>query len=168
MSMTLSLEVARKYLNDTFVETGTYDGGGIQVALCAGYKTIYSMEADPDLYNKAKERFAKLDQVHTYLGDTAKDLNKILDQLNGRATFWLDAHPIYGGNSPLLQELHQIAIHPYKNHTIMIDDRTHLSGFFLTEHEVVNALRLINQDYKIEYAPNNIDPNDILVAIIHQ
>jgi predicted O-methyltransferase YrrM len=164
--MTLSIDVARKYLNDTFVETGTYDGGAVQIALCAGYKTIYSMEADENLYNTAKARFAKLDQVHIYLGDTGTDLAKILDQLTGKATFWLDAHPIYGGNSPLLKELYQIALHPIKNHTIMIDDRTHLAGFYLTEHEVVNAIRLINQDYKIEYAPNNIHPEDILVAYI--
>ena len=41
------------YLNPIFVETGTYEGNSIKLALGAGFDKIFSIEIDPEYVKKA-------------------------------------------------------------------------------------------------------------------
>ena len=52
------LKDAQKY-NETpyFVETGTLYGDGVKYAMKQGFKEIHSIEIEPTLYKKAKEKF---------------------------------------------------------------------------------------------------------------
>jgi len=48
-----------KYPNDYFVETGSFKGKGIEKALKAGFKEIYSIELSQVYYKYCKEKFKK-------------------------------------------------------------------------------------------------------------
>lgn len=169
--------IFRNYPNSSFIETGSYLGDGIQLALESGFPCIYSVELSEPLYEHCRQRFRDFPQVHLFQGDSALVLNAILTNLHTPATFWLDGH--YSGgdtvrgtrNSPILQELALIASHPIKTHTIIIDDVNDFgtSWFdFVTADEIVRALLKINENYSlnIEYRPNGDRPWPILVASI--
>lgn len=165
MSLTLSHQVLNKYPNNIFVETGTYQGGGIVRALEAGFFTIHSVESDKGLYENARRRFlGHAGRVFVHHGGSVQVLPSILERIKSRATFWLDAHPFYGGHSPLLRELAVIASHPVKEHTIMIDDRRVFKAWGLDERRVIAQLLAINNSYRITYENNRMAPRDIIVA----
>jgi len=171
---TTTVDVFKKHPNPVFIETGSYIGDGINMALMAGFSEVYSIELSPQLYNKCIIRFSGRNNVHIYQGDSTIVLKKLLPKINQRVTFWLDGH--YSGpgtalgktNSPILQELAIIASHPIKNHTILIDD-VRLFGTvefdFVDINEIVDAIRKINPNY-IFYFENGYVPNDVLVAKI--
>jgi hypothetical protein len=112
-------EMLRKYLNEVFVETGTYEGGGVATALEAGFKHVYSIEIAPRYYHIALSCFRDDPRVHLFLGDSALLMRRVLEEVKVPATFWIDAHlpqdgaqhlPIWG-NNPVLFELVAIAQH---------------------------------------------------------
>lgn len=171
-----STEIFHKYLNRIFVETGSNNGNGIAKALDAGFQEIYSIELSKDLYETCTKRFVGHTNVHLYQGDSAKDLKKILSNINDEATFWLDSH--YSGfynssaigdiNNPILEELAQIAEHHIKTHTLLIDD-VRLFGTFIFDFieldEVIDFIKTINPNYTFSYE-NGYEANDVLVAKI--
>ena len=114
------------------VETGTYLGDMIS-ALSRDFDDIYSLELHKPLYEKACLRFNGFKNIHLYFGDSAIELEKILDQLEKPALFWLDAH--YSGvgtargptDSPILTEINKI-FRRRKNHVILIDDASDFNG----------------------------------------
>jgi hypothetical protein len=166
-------EIFQKYPNPVFIETGSLVGDAIQHALDAGFKTVYSIELSKALYNICKERFKNNDNVHLILGDSSKELGRLLIMIKEPVTFWLDAHDSGGGTargeveSPLIQELEIIKGHFIKNHTLIIDDlrcwNIQVQGF----DTVIIKLKCleINPDYKFIFEDGFI-PNDILVAKI--
>lgn len=169
-----SPEVFRKYLNPTFIETGSFVGDSIAYALQVGYSEIHSIELAPHLYKKCCDRFKSYPQVHLYLGDSSVVLKDVLTKIKTRATFWLDGHYSANGtaigntNTPILQELALIATHDIKNHTILIDDVRLFGSFehdFIELQEVIDAIQRINSNYHILFEPG-IVPNDVLVAYI--
>ena len=119
--MPASIELFKKYMNPVFIETGSYIGKGIQHAIGAGFKDIYSIEIMPEYFNICSGAFAGYNNIHLLLGDSPLVLSEILNNINESVTFWLDAH-IGGAVSPLLAELEVIRRHPIKTHTILIDD----------------------------------------------
>jgi len=190
MSLSLNKDVLSRFIyNDTFIETGTFNGGGVRVALDAGFKHIHSIEVSPVFYNKAVALFSDMDNVELYLGDSIEVLPAILTSINEPATFFLDSHffsfsPALGSDGnrlspsdvPLLLELDTIKSHRIKTHTILVDDRRALgkeyaSGeklsdawLYLTEDIVIKKLLEINPKYNIYYVDSNNDKNDIIVA----
>lgn len=168
-----SVGVFQKHLNPIFIETGSYHGSGIQKALKASFKEVYSIELSPNLYDFCRKLFEGNPQVHLYLGDSSNALENILSVIDQQATFWLDAHYSGGitatsGSLPLLNELKVIAQHPIKTHTILIDD-VRLFGTsefdFINLEEIKDALKEINPNY-IFYFEDGYIANDILVAEI--
>jgi len=163
--------------NRYFVETGTYLGTGIEKALKAKFKYIRSIEYDPALFETSKKRFKKKKHVTLYQGNSAKDLYAMIQDIKEQITFWLDAHRYPAKedgnkNCPLLEELDQIAKHPIKTHTILIDD-LHCCGTLafdhLTEKDLIDKIKTINPDYVIEHVPGgdkNEYPKNVLVAYI--
>ncbi|NBP57394.1 hypothetical protein EBU71_12835 [bacterium] len=170
----LTTDLLNKHLKPIFVETGTQFGYGIDVALKCGFDKIYSIDIDSKYHahctNKFKDQI-DTNQIELYIGDSAKVLKDILAKINDPVTFWLDAHGGWGGGGticPILKELAQIAEHDIKDHTILIDDRRMFGkvwGAGLKEEDVINLLKEINPDYKIDYA-NGCEPKDIIVAYV--
>jgi len=114
---------------DTLVETGTYQGGMIEM-LKKHFRELYSVEFDKNLYDAAVRRFQGENNVHLYYGDSAQEIHKILKQVTGPALVWLDAHaagPINFKNSPIEAELCAVFKHPVKDPIILIDDARHFS-----------------------------------------
>jgi len=169
----LTLDYLAKYGNgDTFIETGTYLGDTVQLALDAGFKTIHSVEIDNELFATALNLFKDRPEVHIWLGDSLYELEKILSIVEGPATFWLDAHASgdlpggKSGGSPVLDELRLIEKHPCKDHTIFIDDRRlfgskEWSG--VKEQDAVDIIVKMDPLYKIYLLDGHI-PKDILCA----
>lgn len=171
----LSSDYLKQYGNgDTFVETGTYLGDTIWLALEIGFKTIHSIELNDQLFLNAKKLFNHKNQVMIWNGDSVDCLPKIMGMINGPATFWLDAHasgPLKGGKSggsPVLDELNIIKKHSCKEHTIFIDDRRlfgseEWSG--VKEEDAIKILKEINPSYNILFLDGHIE-KDVLCATI--
>jgi len=164
-------ELFRKYINPVFIETGSYLGDGIQQAIDAGFKKIYSIELSRNFYTHCCDRFEKNEIVHCICGDSGEKLFEVMEEQNEQITFWLDGH--YSGgdtaigpeNTPLLRELEAIKRHPIKTHTILIDDLRgwirELRGFDTLD--LMKKILEINPDYVFTLEDGFI-PNDILVA----
>jgi len=181
---TLLPEVIAKYKkNDIFLETGSYKGGGIQVALDADFDLVLSIEINKPYHEICNERFKQeIDEgrVQLYHGDCLSTLHEILPEIEEPITFWLDAHidwecGVSGKTpSPLIYELQMIKeLSPNKNHTILIDDmrvfRTKIGwGQYnpVGQSEIEAAILAINPNYKICYEPNAVQADDVLVAYI--
>ena len=169
----LSLELLSQFADgDTFVETGTYKGDTVQVALNYGFKNIHSIELNRELFEECAKRFIDQKIVKIWHGESQDNLKNILKTVNGQATFWLDAHasgPLPGGRfggSPLVQEIKMIGEHHIKNHILIIDDcrlfgSEEWSG--LKKEQVVDAILDINYKYRITYVDGEI-PGDIMIA----
>jgi hypothetical protein len=151
--MTLSRAVLAKYPNKTFVETGTNRGGGVQVALDAGFERIISIEINENLYAHSRNRFRENENVAILLGDSSRLLWKAIKGINHEITFWLDGHTAYE-DIPILEELELIGQHHIKTHTIMVDDRRAMGSPIwrgVTEKQVIKAIKKINKNYSISY-----------------
>lgn len=180
MSATLLLPTLKKFKDrvqaEVFIETGSYDGRGIEFALMAGFREVHSIEIDPRRYTDCAVKYMPFMDVHVYFGDTLKLLGPLLERVQRRAVIWLDAHPIGAGDNcprglaewPLMGELailkHRSLRH---DHTLLIDDRDCFSKLFGTTDDLVEkAIREIDPRYQFTLEPNTMMPNDILAAEI--
>ncbi len=163
-----------KYPNKYFIESGSFVGDGIQMAINAGFKIIYSIELKESFYENNLLRFAFYPFVKSLLGDSTDMLPIVLKEIDAPATFWLDGH--YSGsdtakgssNTPLLAELNHISHHPIKTHTILIDDIRQFGTKemdFITLEDVLEKIRSINPNYEFIYE-DGYKPGDVLVAIV--
>ena len=169
----------KKYKNPIFVETGTYIGQGTRQAIRAGYDEIHTIEIYRPIFDEQQSAWAKYPQVHSYFGDSAESLWCMIESIDRPITFWLDGHysgPGTGqgyGYTPILEELDQIARHPIKTHTILIDDMRCCSKpefNFITREQIEETVKKINPDYEISYEDGEhngtVFVKDILVARI--
>ena len=77
----------------SFVETGTAQGDGVEMARQAGFRPIHSVEVVPAIAQAAMARFANVDDVHIWEGKSTYCLPMILKELPAEpCLFWLDAH----------------------------------------------------------------------------
>lgn len=124
-------EYLHRFSIDTFVETGTYGGGGVCNAMPQA-KEIYSIEIDNERYLNARRQFARFSNVHIIHGDSGKVLPEIMPKFSGRCLFWLDAH--YGDDeaigeprTPIIDELKCVLKYPHE-FMILIDDARLYTG----------------------------------------
>jgi hypothetical protein len=169
----------KNYLNEVFVETGTYHGKGCINAIESGFNTIHSIEILPENLEVAKSNLKTYEDradINLYLGDSVNVLSKILSKIDKPSTFWLDGHGGYAGagsgekNCPLYEELDLIKEHPIKTHTIMIDDiRIVNADAWGTPGISLEGLKTrlleINPDYKFTFEDGMVE-NDCLIAFI--
>jgi hypothetical protein len=153
-----------KYPNSIFIETGSCIGDGIQLALYAGFKTIYSIELAPSLHQHCVDRYKDCHNVHLIFGDSKILLEELLKDIEEPVTFWLDAHAsggetVGGPITALFKELEAIGKHSIKTHTILIDD----IRCWGCNEQLIEILCNINPKYNITFEDGFI-PNDILVA----
>lgn len=166
-----------RYPNKYFVETGCHEGYGIDLAIKAGFKYIYSIELDPNFVQFCKNKFAHSPNVHIIEGNSAEILYDVIKDIKKPITFWLDAHLVRDYQtlgyepSPVLRELEAIKNHPIKTHTILIDDVRLFRGpdeygityGFPALNEVQKKILEINPNYQFSYEYGHIG-GDILVA----
>lgn len=118
---------ASKYHLKVLVETGTYFGDMVE-AMKKIFDYIYSIELSKELYERAKERFKGISHIMLIHGDSAKELKKIINEIDCPAIFWLDGH--YSGgvtakgekDTPIYEELYHILNAQDRGHVIIIDD----------------------------------------------
>lgn len=167
---TLRQSVLEKYAyNRVFVETGTFLGGGVEIALACGFRRIITIEVHRPYHETQKARFEGRG-VEFILGDSGEKIAEVIAEIHEPITFWLDGHAHGDGRgakeTPILEELAALARHPVKTHTLLIDDRrvmgTHWWGG-VTEEQVVVAVRAVNPNYRFGYEDATV-PGDILVA----
>jgi hypothetical protein len=120
-------QYAKQFSLRTLIETGTYLGTMIE-ATKNNFARIFSIELDPTLYERARQRFVHLHHVTLFQGDSSNVLPQILTQVDSPSLFWLDAH--YSGgitakgdlDTPIMSELRLIFEHSLTGHVILIDD----------------------------------------------
>ena len=109
------------------VETGTLHGDMVE-AMRRHVDQVFSIELSETLAQRAVERFRTVSNVEIILGDSGKELAKLVPRLSGPALFWLDGH--YSGGitargeeaTPLLAELQHVLTAAQRGHIIVIDD----------------------------------------------
>lgn len=176
MSMHPTRNLFKEFKNRFFVETGSWRGDGIQLALDADFEQITSIDIDPSCLEFCRSRFDLVyfpeQGIELVCGDSAICLESVIQKINEPATFWLDSHwQMFEGTDPganpfpLLKELEQIARHPIKTHTILIDDllimQDDIVGY--SRRDIQDALHRINPAYHFKYFANPVI-NSILVA----
>ena len=158
--------------NTAFIETGSYRGDGVQLAIDAGYEHIFTIDNDINNTIYCEDRFAaNIPPVATFCGNSPKGLRWALRDAPV-AAIWLDAHwqmiegTEPGANPfPLLDELAAIKKYGRNDNTILIDDmlimQYDIVGY--SKKEIEAALLDINPAYKLTYLPNPVI-HGILVA----
>lgn len=136
-------EYAERYGLSCFVETGTYFGEMV-AANRDRFSRIVSVELDDFLFRRAARRFRGQGNIEIVQGDSGEVLPRILETIDCRALFWLDAH--YSGGitahgakeAPVEEEILSILQHPVWGHVILIDDARLFDGThgYPTLHEV--------------------------------
>ena len=181
--MTLNKEMLEKVRREmtTFIETGTYLGGGVDAALQAGFTDIHSIESNIEYYNNCVLKYKNNPNVRLYNMQSSEGLEVILKTVNRTSLFWLDAHydpfsadPNNSGNEkePLLSELTVIQNHCINTHTIMIDDRRMFDdndGIWkiVKETDVLSKIKELNPNYKISYRDSLNFVSDIILAEVY-
>jgi hypothetical protein len=156
---------------DFFIETGSYYGDGIQLALNSGFDKIYSIELSKDLYNHCVSRFSNFGKVEILLGDSSIKLKEILEKNpNVPFTYWLDGH--YSGgvtargekDCPLKEELECILSRDIEGELIYIDDMRHYRNHEDIDLEYIkNLINKYKPKAKYWFEESNLDEKDQMV-----
>jgi len=101
--MPITREILCKYVSDNFVETGTASGKCSIRALKIGFKKVWTVEKREDRIKMCNKNFNGIKNINFYTGDSRDFLRKVVGQIDGSVTYWLDAHT--NTWSPLLEEL---------------------------------------------------------------
>ena len=124
----LANTVQRYFRYEVAVETGTYEGASTRI-LRDLVGLVYTIESNFDLYEKSRHALAYDPGIHVVFGSSPVVLPSILDSLNSRALFWLDAHwfpqvpEVTVSQCPLLEELLILAQWPLIGDScVLIDD----------------------------------------------
>jgi hypothetical protein len=125
-------EYARRYSLRVLVETGTYYGEMV-AAMRKRFDAIYSVEFDVGLAGRAQKKFARWPHIHIVQGDSQQAVPRILQLLDQRALFWLDAGyygwaGLQGNRQRLTTELESILGHRIRGHVVLMDDARGLNG----------------------------------------
>jgi len=149
--------------NSTWIETGTLHGDTTQILAQIATK-VFTIEPEPSLFAKAKERFSGNPKVEVINDISENALSPILQNAEGNVCFWLDGH--YSGgttfagpnDTPLVQELIQIEtqLHRFTEIMIAIDDvrfcgRRHAYGEYPSLDYLVDWSRKRSLSWNIEY-----------------
>ena len=159
----------QRHLNGVFVETGAGPCIGSRTALELGVPRVFVIEFDPEIYERAVDRYRGEPRVQVVFGDAGKVLSEVIALINEPITFWLDAHGKSPetkprlASKPLLQELAAIAAHPLRlQHTVLIDDYDVVlrpgTARHLTDTNVRDALRKINPHFRLSRVDGLINP----------
>jgi hypothetical protein len=161
-----------KKINDNFIETGSYIGDGIQLALNSGFSKVYSIELSDYYYKICQSRFCNLQNKVTLInGDSYFKLKELLEQeKNTNFTFWLDGH-YSGGNTafgvkefPIMEELQTILERHMNNEIIYVDDMRILRNYDdkINTKNIIDLVKKYKPNCNINFESSIYDPEDIL------
>jgi hypothetical protein len=130
-------ELIKAFNADTFFETGTGFGFGVQVARTLPFKLILSVEIVASEVERIRPAFGSDPRVQLLIGRSIDLMPQVLPRIPGNIIFWLDAHfpgahhHLRGYDAekdvdtrlPLERELALIKqLRPGKRDVILIDD----------------------------------------------
>lgn len=162
-----------KNKTEIYIETGSYQGDSIQLALDSGFKKIYSIELCPELYEICKNRFLGNSTVELLLGDSSIVLKELLAKLaNISLTFWLDGH--YSGphtargakDCPLMEEIEAILTRSNTTRDLIyIDDMRIYRDFNsdINEENMIKLIKLHKTNFQISYEDSIYGEKDIMI-----
>lgn len=125
-------EYQKKFDLKLLVETGTYLGDMVE-AQRNHFEKIYSVELSKKLFQRATKRFKVYSHINILNGDSGVVLNKLIQEIDKPALFWLDGHYSEGITAkgakecPVLEELEAIQKSNFY-HIILIDDARLFNG----------------------------------------
>lgn len=160
----------KEYKGDckVFIETGTYKGNGLNLAIAAGFLTIHSI----DIVNHPDKcyKYPGTGDIRLYIDDSPRVLSWLLPKITEHYMMWLDAHSQMmedePDNYPLLNELAIILEQPHLPHVILIDDwlyMTHPKVTGFNGDDIIDTL--VEKGYTVVLLPNPIK-NNILIAYV--
>lgn len=162
-----------KFTNKTknFVETGSYLGDGIQLAITSGFKTIYSIEISEKYHKICANRFRNNRNVNLIKGDSLFELKKLIDSINEPFTYWLDGHYSKGDTGcgklefPIMIELETILKRKIDGEIIYIDDMRILENYSedINKSKMINMLSKYKTNFNITFEQSNYYQNDIMI-----
>lgn len=162
-----------KVKTDAFIETGSYIGDGIQLAINSGFKEIYSIELCPNLFQACKSRFLANESVNMLHGDSSVVLKELLGRFPDRSfTFWLDGH--YSGphtargskDCPLMEELDAILSRSEKtSDLIYVDDMRYYRDFdsYVNQKNMIDLVNKYRPDASISYEDTPYGIDDVMI-----
>jgi hypothetical protein len=156
---------------ECFIETGSYLGDGIQLAINSGFSKIYSIELGPHLHEICKKRFENQSNVNLILGDSAEKLKELLEENpNTPFTYWLDGHYSAGitvrgkKDCPLNEELEAILSRGVNGELIYIDDmRYYKKDKDITIEDILSIVKKYKPDATWRFEPSDLDAEDHLL-----
>ncbi len=157
-------KLARRFETPVFIETGTYLGD-MCLAMRRRFRSIYSIELDERLYQRAKAVFAREEHVTLLHGDSASTLPLVLSNVDVPCLFWLDGHYSSGVTArgstdyPIIDELAHIGAHRVVGHVVVIGDARLFTGSDGTPSlgDVIDAARAAAPTHQVTIA------NDVIV-----
>ncbi|MFY9311369.1 MAG: hypothetical protein WAQ28_20150 [Bacteroidia bacterium] len=160
------VKFSKMYNCNTFIETGTHDGRTVKF-LRNRFKKLMSVEVYKPCFDNSLKRTKSYSNIKLFFGDSKIMLPRMLEQIEGRALFWLDGHFSGHGtgksevNCPVNDELEAIKRLDRKDHLILIDDAREFIGQndYPDIKLVMKKLKEINPNYKIEVS------NDCIIAV---
>lgn len=144
--MPISSHELKHFLNYALIETGSGAlGHGIQSALTAGFKKVYSVDINPQSVQECKALFKNDNRVQIDCADCEYWLQEILCQVSVPCTIYLDANGAADETEhPFDSSVRAIARNGHKHHIILVDDMNHGK---VSWEELVNELRLPTSRY---------------------
>ncbi len=85
-------EFMKTYSADTFFETGTGFGFGVQFARIFPFRKIFSVDIVASEIERLKAPFLCDRRVQLFAGRSVDIMRQVLPQVPGNIIFWLDAH----------------------------------------------------------------------------
>lgn len=170
--------------SDTFIETGSCVGEGIQRALNAGFEKVLSVEAKIEFFDHCMTRF-KYTNVRLFYGKSSDRLSEMIEYYdNEKCIIFLDSHPAgpntFGHDDLMLNgersEFHQhniiqkeleLILAHRNDHVILIDDQC---GIIDESMVYIDILLKANPSYKFYFYDEHLPggtfyKNKCLVAI---
>ena len=155
-----------------FIETGSFRGEGIDLAIKSGFDFVYSIELSVKFFNQCKEKFKTNPNVEIIFGDSSFELKALLNKKNNIPfTYWLDGH--YSGDdtargskdSPLIEELNAIFKRNINGETIYIDDMRIYKNFDqeLNLNSIIEIITKYKSHSRISFEDTDFAKQDIMV-----
>lgn len=163
---------------ETLVETGTWQGGGIQAALTAGFRHIVSCDINEDLDSQARTLF-RGESVEVFHGSSKEFLARVIPNLTEPTVFFLDAHAMPPSakarefspltlmpgdeanqslHCPLQAEVSLILQQEFMGHVILVDDIQCFDTWmfhYLSESQLRNQVHNLRPgEYEFYYYQN--------------